>query len=256
MDFKSRPGIAVLSALVLAIGFLSWSLSRSAKSGVVSASDLASESAQQIHSQCETLGQNEFIFECYSDVLNDYMRSTDARQTLQLLDSLQSLGGYAQANCHPLTHKLGNLALDYYGSVLTASQYYLPICYFGYYHGIVEEYISTQSDMRTALTTACGVYDDSNPSENYAEWYQCGQGLGHGIMEYEQDNVLKSLQDCDLLDPSFDARKICYSGVFADDVTGEGETNFKSALLSKDYINVCNQLPENYKQQCLNAKTS
>jgi hypothetical protein len=176
------------------------------------------------------------------------MRATDAKQTLTLLDQLNELGGYANTNCHPLSHKVGNIALHVYGSPLAAAPYYLPTCYSGYYHGLLEEYISTEPDLKTAVTTACGIYDTS---KIYFDWFQCTHGLGHGIMQYEQDDVLVSVKDCDLIDPANLAQEICYGGVFMENITTDAKTGHPSKYIkASDPIYPCNIVEAKYKSTC------
>jgi hypothetical protein len=208
----------------------------------------ASKSAQAIHDQCEGQAQSSGIFDCYTQVLHDYMVAKDAKQTLELLQQLNDLGGYAQTNCHPLSHKVGNIALHVYGSPLAAAPYYLPTCYSGYYHGLLEEYIATEPDLKTAVITACGVYD---PSKIYFDWFQCTHGLGHGVMQYRQDDVLLSLKDCDLIDPSNSAREICYGGVFMENITTDAKTGHPSKFIKpEDPIYPCNIVEAKYKSTC------
>lgn len=206
------------------------------------------KSPEQIHSDCEARGESSFIFDCYSQALHDYMVETDARKTLELLGKLSQLGGYSQSNCHPLSHKIGNIAVHVYGSVLAASPYYLPTCYSGYYHGLLEEYIATEPDLKTAVTTACGTYDSSKV---YFDWFQCDHGLGHGIMQYEQDDVLASLKDCDLVDSANFAREICYGGVFMENITTDEKTGHPSKFIkTDDPIYPCDIVEVQYKGSC------
>ncbi len=214
----------------------------------VAISAVSKKTAQEIHTECEGKTDNDSILECYDQVFKDYMVVTDAKQTLTLLDQLNLLGGYANVNCHPLSHKVGNIALHVYGTPLAASPYYLPTCYSGYYHGLLEEYIATEPDLTTAVTTACGKYDTS---QVYFNWFQCTHGLGHGIMQYRTDDVLLSVKDCDLLDTANAARDICYGGVFMENITTDAKTGHPSKFIKEsDPIYPCNIVDTQYKSSC------
>lgn len=206
------------------------------------------KTAVEIHTECEAKAQPTLVFGCYEQAFKDDMAANGARSTLTLLDDIQKLGGYGQSNCHPLAHKIGNLALHYYGTVLAASPYYLPVCYSGYYHGLLEEYLANEPDFKTAVVTACGKYDTTKV---YFDWFQCTHGLGHGIMQYETDDVLKSVKDCDFIDPSNDARRICYGGVFMENITTDDKTGHPSKFIkASDPIYPCDIVETKYKDSC------
>ena len=203
--------------------------------------------AQQIHNTCEAKSQSSEKFDCYTQSLHDIIYSQDPKVALNVLDQINQLGGYGQQNCHPLSHKIGNIALHKYGSVLAASPYYLPTCYSGYYHGLLEEYISTEPNLQTAVLTACGTLDD----KVYFNWFQCTHGLGHGIMQYENDDVLKSVKDCDFLPVMNSAREICYGGVFMENITTDAKTGHPSKFIkASDPIYPCDIVETQYKSAC------
>jgi hypothetical protein len=207
----------------------------------------ASKTPAQIHTNCEGKQQPSLIFDCYTQALKDDMAATNAKHTLELLDAVNKLGGYAEQNCHPLSHKVGNLALHQYRTVLAASPYYLPVCYSGYYHGLLEEYLATEPNLKTAVTTACGRLEN----KVYFDWFQCTHGLGHGVMQYRQDDVLLSVKDCDLLPDENFAQKICYGGVFMENITTDAKTGHASKFIkASDPIYPCNIVETRYKDSC------
>src|SRR5581483_10607926 len=109
-------------------------------------------------------------------------------------------------------------------------------------------YIATEPDLKTAVTTACGIYDPTKP---YFDWFQCDHGLGHGIMQYEQDDVLKSVKDCDMLDTANQAREICYGGVFMENITTDAKTGHPSKYIkADDPIYPCDIVGTQYKSTC------
>lgn len=204
-------------------------------------------SASLVHTQCESKIAPSDKFDCYELEFKDYMERNGAKKTLELLDQIEKMGGYAHTNCHPLTHKIGNLALHQYKTVLNAVPEYLPVCHSGYYHGLLEEYLATAKDYNTGVKEVCGTPD----GKVYFNWFQCVHGLGHGIMQYQQNEVLVSLKDCDLVDPQGSAREICYAGVFMENITSEEKTGHPSKFIrASDPIYPCNIVEEKYKSAC------
>jgi hypothetical protein len=203
--------------------------------------------APEIHQQCEAESQPSAKFDCYEQAFDSYMRDRGGKATLQLLDDLQKLGGYAQANCHPLSHKVGNIALHVYGSVPAAVPEYLPVCHSGYYHGLLEEYLATAPSFEQGVKEVCGAAEN----QPYFNWFQCMHGLGHGIMQFENNEVPKSLKGCDLVDPANQAREICYAGVFMENITTDEKTGHPAKYIKKDDpIYPCNAVEEKYKSAC------
>lgn len=202
--------------------------------------------AASIHTDCEAKPQSYEKFDCYELVFAGYMKDNGAKQTLVLLEDLNKLGGYASSNCHPLSHKIGNIALHVYGSVPKAAPEYLPVCHSGYYHGLLEEYLSNAPSYEEGIKVVCGA-----PADGYFNWFQCTHGLGHGVMQYREDEVPQSLKDCDLVDPANQGPEICYGGVFMENITTEEKTGHRSKYTRKeDPIYPCNAVEERYKSAC------
>lgn len=202
--------------------------------------------AATVHTDCEAKPSPSQIFDCYEQVFETYMKENGGKKTLLLLDELNKLGGYASTNCHPLSHKVGNIALHVYGSVPAAAPEYLPVCHSGYYHGLLEEYLGTAPSYEEGIKEVCG-----KPEDGYFNWFQCTHGLGHGVMQFREDEVPASLKDCDLVDPQMQAREICYGGVFMENITTEEKTGHKSKYTKPaDPIYPCNAVEEQYKPAC------
>ncbi|MBI2355797.1 MAG: hypothetical protein HYV13_01145 [Candidatus Doudnabacteria bacterium] len=229
---------------IAALGFLLWN-SRSTEPGSTAlAPNVAS--AAVIHSDCEAKPQPKEKTGCYKAAFEVYMKQNGGKKTLILLDDLQNLGGYAKSNCHPLSHIVGNIALHVYGSVPKASPEYLPVCHSGYYHGLLEEYLATAPSYEEGVAKVCG-----SPKENYFNWFQCTHGLGHGIMQFRDDEVPQSVKDCDILDPEYAAREICYTGAFMENITTEEKTGHKSKYTKPENpLYPCDIVERQYKSSC------
>jgi hypothetical protein len=212
--------------------------------GVATASDI-----QRIHADCEAKPSPGEIFECYTGVFQTYMEANGGRKTLELLQSLNDLGGYAETNCHPLSHKVGNIALHVYGSIPAAAPEYLPTCSSGYYHGLLEEYLANAPSYEQGVKTACG----DPETEVFFNWFQCMHGTGHGIMQFRADDVPQSLADCDLIDDVKQAREICYGGVFMENITTDEKTGHKTKYIKADdplYPCDAPEIADKYRSAC------
>ncbi len=121
-------------------------------------------------------------------------------------DKIQTNSSF-ERSCHPLLHQLGHVAYRFYGSVAAAIKYETGICYSGYTHGILEEYLSTSNDINQSLLSAC---NDTAPIFTQG---QCYHGLGHGAMLSDNESINQSLKLCRIL-PSAFATYSCSNGVF------------------------------------------
>jgi hypothetical protein len=205
--------------------------------------------ASEIHSECEAKSEPGQKFDCYANNFDSYMKTNGARKTLELMQGLSDLGGYANANCHPLTHKIGNLALYVYGSVPNAAPEYIPTCHSGYYHGLVEEYLGTAPTYEQGIADVCGKAENNV----YFNWFQCTHGLGHGIMQFRNNELPQSLKDCDNVDPANQAREICYAGAFMENITTDEKTGHPAKYIKKeDPIYPCNapEIDDKYRSAC------
>ena len=204
-------------------------------------------SAAEVHQSCENKTIPSETFQGYEDIFWEYMKANGGRKTLVLLDELKNLGGYANTNCHPLSHKVGNIALHVYGSVPAAVPEYIPVCHSGYYHGLLEEYLATAESFEQGVKEVCGKAEE----QEFFNWFQCMHGLGHGIMQFQDNEVPLSLQSCDLLSPDSQAQEMCYAGVFMENITTDEKTGHPSKYIRKsDPIYPCNAVEEKYKRAC------
>lgn len=245
---KFLPGVLGLIGLALAV--LVFVQKTNPTQNAVDTSGLtpiAVANAQEIHVDCEAKPQPSLIFACYEVNFESFMRANGGRKTLELLDELQGLGGYAQTNCHPLSHKVGNIALHVYETVPKAVPEYIPVCHSGYYHGLLEEYLGTAESYETGVAEVCGTTE----TQPYFNWFQCTHGLGHGVMQFRDNEVPQALKDCDLVDPAGQAREICYGGVFMENITTDEKTGHPAKYIKKeDPIYPCNGVEEKYKSAC------
>jgi hypothetical protein len=243
---KATPAIIVGVVLVL-MGFLALQKPDSDQDAKSSSTPYVTTTAPDIHTDCEAKTIPSDKFDCYALNFESYMKANGGKKTLELLDALQNLGGYAKTNCHPLSHKVGNIALHVYGSVPKAVPEYLPVCHSGYYHGLLEEYLATAESYEKGIAEVCG----STKTQTFFNWFQCTHGLGHGIMQFRDNEVPQALKDCDIVDPAMNAREICYAGVFMENITTDEKTGHPAKYIKKeDPIYPCNAVEDKYRSAC------
>ena len=230
--------------IVIMAGFLVMTRKDSSKQVII---PVASASAAEVHKECEAKPQSSQISDCYETAFKSDMQKNGAKSTLILLENLEKLGGYAQSNCHPLSHVVGNIALHVYGSVPAAAPEYLPVCHSGYYHGLLEEYLGTAESYEKGVTEVCGAPETSK----YFNWFQCTHGLGHGVMQFRDNELPLALKDCDLVDVAHSGREICYAGAFMENITTDEKTGHPAKYIKKeDTMYPCNAVDIQYKSAC------
>ncbi len=256
--FKSNKTFFSIAAVIVAVAAFAYFVdvdfkmkphSKSLGNEVKEQIKVSSASASEIHSSCEGKAQPGDKFECYEENFTVYMKDNGARKTLELLQQLNDLGGYANTNCHPLSHKVGNIALHQYGSVPNAAPEYIPTCHSGFYHGLVEEYLNGAPSYEEGVANVCGKAE----GKIYFNWFQCTHGLGHGIMQFQDNELPKSLKDCDLVDPGNQAQEICYAGAFMENITTDEKTGHPAKYIKKDDpVYPCNakEIDHKYKRAC------
>jgi hypothetical protein len=210
-------------------------------------STLSQRQPAEIYSNCEVRSAPSEKFDCYGSVFAVYMKNNGGRKTLELLDTLQRMGGYIQTNCHPLSHRVGNIALYVYETVPKAVPEYIPVCHSGYYHGLLEEYLATAESYEKGVAEVCG----TTQTQIYFNWFQCTHGLGHGVMQFRDNEVPQALKDCDIIDVANNGREICYAGVFMENITTDEKTGHPAKYIKKeDPIYPCNGVEDKYRSAC------
>jgi hypothetical protein len=72
----------------------------------------------------------------------------------------------------------------------------------------------------------------------------CIHGIGHGLLSWENFEVVKALGDCDMLDLKY--KSYCHEGVFMENTTSE----LQKAFDINDPWKFCRDLPQDYQHSC------
>lgn len=178
----------------------------------------------------------------YQDLTNSLLKITHDQSPLVALDTLSKDMDKDPklANvCHGITHLIGQAAYQKYGSFDEALKYKDELCGSGYIHGVIEEKLSTSTDIIGELKTLCKPQNDGN----------CYHGVGHGAMYFTGNNLPKSLTICDSF-PTDTSRGTCYEGVFMENFNTDLNAHPNKYLKNEDTFYPCTDVAAIYKGAC------
>jgi hypothetical protein len=141
------------------------------------------------------------------------------KAALDLVEDVYGEGG--SPACHTIVHTIGAAALTRNrGDIARTFAEGSPICWSGFYHGIIERALldaggSTPATLRSVARTIC-----SEALEAMTPWvaYQCLHGLGHGVMISTGMHVPRSLEICKSTETRWE-RDACKGGVFMENIS-------------------------------------
>ncbi|MDQ3723902.1 MAG: cytochrome c [Actinomycetota bacterium] len=192
--------------------------------------------------------------ECFEQSFGNLVFHDGPRPALDRLQRMIATNTTVASDCHRITHRMGSAALKRFkDDVAQAFIAGTPVCWSGYYHGIVERAFLGQPDDKLAVVARqlC-----SDPQINVQRFlaYQCIHGLGHGLMIYTGYDLPGSLKTCDGLRTGFD-RVSCSGGVFMENFTSSYGITSKY-LRKSDPIYPCNAVARRHKLYCYLLVTS
>src|SRR5258708_19491470 len=117
-------------------------------------------------------------FTCYEDHYKFLVKNKGVVGAFGDLKGRYDSKGYIKSQCHPITHVIGNAAVEIYSDVGKAYAKGDSFCWSGYYHGVMEGIIGKIS--RSALASKMDGICDSIPGKAaYSfDYYNCVHGLG------------------------------------------------------------------------------
>jgi hypothetical protein len=194
-------------------------------------------------------------FGCYARGFAKIVDEQNPTVALERLDALSKTDTYVLRTCHPLAHEIGHLAYAKYKSVTIAARYALETCWSGYYHGLMESYITKFDDgqLRDRMNSIC----TQDPSHPYSlSYYNCWHGLGHGLTIRFGQDIFHALRFCNVVHHRWE-RESCYSGVFMQNIVANGSGMHRSIDLKRsDPIYPCDVVTEQEKPSCYLMQTS
>ncbi len=190
-----------------------------------------------------------------------YLKKFSLAQILDTLINFENnnttMRGYL--GCHAFTHFLGQEAYRKEKSIQSVYKSCTMVCGGGCYHGAVEGYAKENPQMisefgnveKNSFATLCARNEDY---ETRGAYFQCLHGIGHALMEMNENDVPKSLTLCDTIrDPDV---FYCYSGVFMENAVSTMSVHPTRFLKADDPLYPCNALEEKYKKTCYTFQSS
>ena len=130
-------------------------------------------------------------------------------------------------------------------------------CHSGYYHGAMESFLAQKGteDLAENISELCSTFKTSFGI------FECLHGVGHGVLAYEDYDLMETLRLCGELSDVFSQRS-CYGGAFMENiVTGQGlgaVPDHETEWVSDDPHFPCNALGGDYamRYECYQMQTS
>ncbi|MDO8633097.1 MAG: hypothetical protein Q7K38_00920 [Candidatus Wildermuthbacteria bacterium] len=209
--------------------------------------------SQGVSVLCE--GPEQSDFNCYEKVFAEITKNEGVGAAFTLLRAEYPKNAYAQSQCHPLAHVIGNTAATLFPDVSEAYTKGDSFCWSGYYHGVLEGVIGRigYSNLGKEMNTICkGLRDARQYSFDH---YNCVHGLGHGVMAVTSNELFQSLETCNILEDPWE-RTSCWSGAFMENVIIDNKNHYTKYLKPEDPLYPCNAVGEQYKGTCYLMQTS
>jgi len=152
------------------------------------------------------------------------------------------------ASCHETAHHLGMWIYayldDYDESLKIAKQQ----CGGAVYHGVIQNFIMIQKFNGAQvedidIQSLCP--ENSNPYS--IERWQCLHGLGHGLIQLYEYDVLQAVSRCEEFKPGIEQIS-CSKGIFMQNLSHYFET--ETGDFDEDRYYPCNSVPEKYSAPC------
>lgn len=198
--------------------------------------------------ECGNQGNNA----CYKNMADILATDYKIKDVLEIFEQNENNPIFF-AKCHTTLHFLGQEAYKIAKNTSRALAEGTPICFAGFYHGVLEAYltekdlINNETELAKVIPNLCGTENNFAVKKIYNE---CLHGLGHALMFATGDNLPTSLKLCDALKSEAD-RNWCYSGSFMENSTSSTNKDHPSKYLkSDDPMYPCNILESKYGNTC------
>ena len=175
------------------------------------------------------------------DALHAYVKDFGLAQTIARLHALEVSG---HGDCHQLAHQAGRLAYALVG--MDAFNEISPECQFGGFHGAAHSHFKERGT--THLVDDVGRICPAKANAFYR--YQCGHGIGHGLMAATDYELPVALELCNEVLATHDA---CWSGVFMENILASRREHHvvpSTKYVSDDPQYPCTIVADLYKNEC------
>jgi hypothetical protein len=202
---------------------------------------------------CVSEGREDFP--CYDVFYNNLVLQYGVPAAFADLKQRYESTASVRGECHQITHAIGHAGAKLAGGVGAAFALGDPVCWSGYYHGVMESILTEVGEeaLPEKLNDVCSTIPGKS---TYAfGYYNCVHGLGHGVMKVYKDDIPKSLAACDTLEGEWE-QSSCAGGVFMENIMIEDRGGVSDYLKKDDPVYPCNAVEEKYKPDCYLMQTS
>ncbi|MBX4191718.1 MAG: hypothetical protein KW804_02890 [Candidatus Doudnabacteria bacterium] len=198
---------------------------------------------------------NDYNYSCYEDHYKLLVKAKGVTAAFDDLKARYDSNSYIKSQCHPLTHTIGNAAVELYPDVGQAYAKGDSVCWSGYYHGVMEGIIGRISpqDLPNKMNGICA--NIQGKAVYSFDYYNCVHGIGHGVMAISQDELFDSLKLCDNLQGGWE-QSSCHGGVFMENVIVDNKNHFTKYLKPSEPLYPCTAVDDKYKTTCYLMQTS
>ena len=187
---------------------------------------------------------------CAVEELQSLSKQSDRDTIIRLFEDLIYLYD-AQVPCHETGHHLGLWFYGYVSDVKESLEYAKQLCGGSIFHGVIQNYLMTLEFAGTAPDSVDISQICNQTPENYysIERWQCLHGIGHGLANLYNFDILSAIKRCDEFDPGWEQIS-CSKGIFMQNVVKQFETN-GGDFDENDKFYPCNQVAQKSMAQCL-----
>ncbi len=152
--------------------------------------------------------------------------------------------------CHQTGHHLGMWLYGYLDDVDKSLQLAQQQCGGSIYHGVIQNYLLTQkfSGVTVDKIDIHSICQDKYANPYSIDQWQCLHGVGHGLTEIYEYDVLEAVKRCEEFKEKIDQIS-CSKGVFMQNVVQYLETNGGDFDESDKYY-PCNAVDASFVPQC------
>lgn len=162
----------------------------------------------------------------------------------------------SQVPCHETGHHLGLWLYGYVGDLENSLNYAQQQCGGAVFHGVIQNHMMTlnfkgEDPANVDIQSVC----KETPDNTYSiDRWQCLHGLGHGLTNLYNYDVLSAVNRCNEFEPGWEQIS-CSKGVFMQNVVNYVETR-GGDFDENDIYYPCNQVETKLMPQCYHYLTT
>jgi len=164
---------------------------------------------------------------------------------------------FSLKECHQIMHSIGRATGKNSKSVDQAFNLGDSYCHYGFYHGSVEGYIVENyksENIKNNINDICAPFRKSGQIISEDD-YNCAHGIGHGLMRLNKDELITSLDECDMLSDESEQQS-CWNGAFMENTVAYMLGDTTKYIDQKNFMYPCNIVDPKYQDTCYSFQIS